>query len=130
MVNSRRKAYAVLFAVFVFGGIVGSGTTWALSQREMRRGFENRRLDALSRELDLTSEQRDRIREIFERHRSQRDQAMREMVDRCGEKLKAERERLRTEIHAVLTPEQRKRYDELVSEHGRSPFGPGKRRKD
>jgi Spy/CpxP family protein refolding chaperone len=120
-VSSRRKAYAVIAGVFVLGVLAGGGAMWAISERRVRafamgerRAFETRRLEALSRELDLTSEQKEKIAAIFEKHHQERKTVMRE---RCGGAMAEVKEKLRTEIHAVLTPPQREKYDAMVREH-------------
>jgi hypothetical protein len=129
VVTGRRKALAVIASVFLLGAIFGAGASWALFQREVRAlaagerpAWEHRRLDALSGQLDLTSEQRERLAEIFARNKTSRDQVMRDAFEQC-EPIRAHREKLTAEIHSVLGPEQRARYDELVREHGRPPFG-------
>jgi Spy/CpxP family protein refolding chaperone len=131
VIGRRTKAYGVLAGVFLLGGVAGGATVWALSQREVRAfvagepsAREHRRLNALSRELDLTDQQRDKIGAILAKHREERDAAMRETFERCGDRIKAHHEKLNGEIRAELTPEQQKRYDELVREHDRMPFGP------
>lgn len=132
MVSSRRKAYAVIAGVFVLGVLAGGGAMWAISEREVRafalgerRAFEHRRLEALSRELDLTSEQKEKIATIFEKHHQERKTVMRE---RCGGAMSEAKEKMRAEIHAVLTPPQREKYDAMVREHEARREGPRGRR--
>lgn len=134
VIGKRFKAYGVLAGVFLLGAIAGAGTFWAVSQRQMhafasgeRRAFEHRRLEALSRKLDLSDEQREKVRVILERHRAERDEVMRGMLERCGDPAKAHRDKLKQEIDAVLTPEQRVLHDELVRE--RDKRGPPDRRR-
>jgi Spy/CpxP family protein refolding chaperone len=123
MVSSRRKAYAVIAGVFVLGALAGGGATWALQERKVRdlalgerRAFEERRLEALSRELDLSSEQRAQVAAIFDKHREEKKELSRSMFERCGGPLSEAKAKMRAEIHAVLSPEQRQRYDALVRE--------------
>jgi Spy/CpxP family protein refolding chaperone len=130
VIAKRGKAYAALAGVFLLGALAGGGTVWAVSQREVRafvageRGaFEHRRLKALSRELDLTSEQQDKISAIFEKHREEQRALMQSMSERCGEPMRAHRKKVIDEINAVLTPEQRERHEQLMREHEGRPFG-------
>jgi Spy/CpxP family protein refolding chaperone len=123
----------MLGGVFLLGALAGGGAMWAVSEREVRafalgerRAFEHRRLDALSRELDLTAEQRDKIAAIFEKHHETRKTLMRE---RCGGPLAEAKQKLTSEIHAVLTPAQREKYDAMVREHEGRLFGGGPRGK-
>ena len=124
MVNAKRyKAYGALAGVFLLGSVAGASASWALSQREFRAlagdrsAFEKRRLHALSRELDLSDEQRDQIAAIFEKHHDERRELTRDVFEKCGEPLREHKAKLTSEIHAVLKPEQRDRYDALMREH-------------
>lgn len=67
-------------------------------------------------ELGLTEEQRRRVEAILERRRNQVDA----FWDEFGPKLRAIRDSTRSEIRAVLTPEQRELEDRLWrARHGR-----------
>ena len=61
-------------------------------------------------ELGLTQEQRDQIRQIFERNEERMKGYRTESRSRLGELRKM----LREEINAVLTPEQKKKNDEMI----------------
>ncbi len=61
-------------------------------------------------ELGLTQEQRDQIRQIFERNEERMKAYRNESRSRLGELRKM----LRDEINAVLTPEQKKKNDEMI----------------
>jgi Spy/CpxP family protein refolding chaperone len=130
MVSRKRiKAYAVLGGVFLLGALAGGGSVFAISQREVRafargerRAFEHRRLDALERELDLTSQQRAQIAAIFDAHREQQRELRRSLMERCGEPIREQRRKLHAEIDAVLTPAQRQRHAELMRGHEGRPF--------
>jgi hypothetical protein len=119
----RMKAYGLLAAVFVLGVIAGGGAGWALSRRDYQdlvsgvpEAFEHRRLAALSSELDLRPEQRERIADIFRRRRGERRQLMKTTFERCGDPLRKYKAQVNTEIHAVLDPAQRQRFDLMVKE--------------
>lgn len=127
------KGYAVLAGVFVLGAVAGGGASYAYVERQYAevlarddRGVDARRLRALGRQLDLSREQRARIREISERHRGERRELMRSAMERCGDPLAKHRQKLEAEIRAVLSPEQQRRYDEIL-ERQRERLGPGGR---
>lgn len=127
------KGYAVLAGVFLLGAVAGGGASYAYVERHYAemlarddRGVDDRRLRALGRQLDLSQEQRARIREISERHRSERRELMRSVMERCGNPLAEHRQKLEGEIRAVLSPEQQRRYDSIL-ERQRERFMPGGR---
>jgi len=99
----KLAAVGLLAAVFVAGGLAGWGGREAVERdgRGPRRG-PDAMVAYLSRELDLSSSQRDSVRAIFARFDS----------------IKA---RMRAEIDAQLTPEQRTRHQQLIdrAEHHR-----------
>ena len=116
--RSKLAAVALLAAVFIAGGAAG----WVLREgtRHDRRG-RSRGPDAmvayLGRELTLTPAQSDSVRAIFARHRSEIE-ALWSQVRPGFDAIKT---RVRAEIDAQLTPEQRARHQRLVekSEHHR-----------
>jgi Spy/CpxP family protein refolding chaperone len=77
-------------------------------------------LERLDRQLDLTPEQRQQIDAIFRARRDSLDRLQRDVRDR----YQSEQEALRDEIRAVLSPEQREKFDRLVAN---APRGPGRR---
>jgi len=129
MVNpSRTKANLVLAAVFLLGVVAGGAGTYAWLQRDLRsmvgdEGFERRRFEAFSRELDLSREQRDKVKAIFDAHRDEHRQTSRDVMQRCGGALREQRAKTDAEIRAVLTPEQQQRFDAFVREHEARKFG-------
>lgn len=135
MVNGKRarlKAYGLVFGVFLLGSVAGGATVHALSQRDVkallgRDGFERRRLGALSRELSLTGEQETQLREIFKRRGEERRRLTTDIMDRCGDSLEEQRRQTDEEVKAVLNPEQRARFDQLMAERG-PPFGRTRRK--
>jgi Spy/CpxP family protein refolding chaperone len=86
--------------------------------------LEERRMRALRRSLDLTEEQSRQVREVFAKHREAHREAMEALFRDCGEPLAEVREAIDEEIGAILTPEQRTRYAELRTRHGRRFLGP------
>jgi Spy/CpxP family protein refolding chaperone len=121
------------------GGIAGAAgaTAWVergyaeLLSDERREQREVRRLRALSRELDLSAAQEDKVRSIMQAHRAEHRRLTREMFERCGEPVRKHKETIDAEIRAVLDPQQQQRFDELAALHRErflfgSPAGKGR----
>lgn len=66
----------------------------------------------LARRLGLSDQQQKQIRTILDRHRQQADSLLRVMRP----KLAAELDSTRTEIRAILTPDQRQRFDRYIQD--------------
>jgi Spy/CpxP family protein refolding chaperone len=121
----RERLYSVLalVAAFLLGGVAGAFGMRA----HVFRGFADRmhgppgrarmefRLEAMSRELDLSSDQRDKIRKVFESHEQER----RALFDRCAPEQRVLMDKVDGEIRALLTPEQQKKHDEMIRERRR-----------
>jgi len=117
--RSKLAAVGRLAAVFVAGGLAGWGGREAVGHDG--RGPGGRGPDAmvayLSRELDLSSPQRDSVRAIFARHRPETDS----LWARVRPRFDSIKTRMRAEIDAQLTPAQRTRHQQLIdrAEHQR-----------
>ncbi len=83
----------------------------------MRTGWLSERL---SRELDLTAAQRDKLAGILAQRRSKLDQIRTEMQTR----MLAEQQDVRAEIRAMLDDKQQKRFDEVMAT-APGPWRPG-----
>jgi Spy/CpxP family protein refolding chaperone len=130
----------LLALIFALGAASGALGTYGYVQPKLApaqvaegRGdpgeaLERRRLGALVRRLDLDEDQAARVRQILEAHRGQMRALGRDMFERCGAPLRAHRESMDAEIREVLRPEQRSRFDAMVTRHrDRVWFGPGPR---
>jgi Spy/CpxP family protein refolding chaperone len=116
--RSKLAAVTLLAAVFLAGGAAG----WLLregSDRDERpRGRGPDAMVAyLSRELKLTPAQADSVRAIFARHRPE----IETLWAQARPRFDSIKTRVRAEIDAQLTPDQRARHQRLVeeSEHHR-----------
>src|SRR3981081_472597 len=111
--RSKFAAVGLLAAVFVAGGLAGWGGREAAERdgRGPRRG-PDAMVAYLSRELDLSSTQRDSVRAIFARHRPETDALWAQVRPRF-DSIKT---RMRAEIDAQLTPEQRTRHQQITAE--------------
>jgi Spy/CpxP family protein refolding chaperone len=129
MVKRRSlQIYALLFGVLVLGSVIGGGGTYAYLRNQAGPGAdrdggrERARLDALTRELDLTAEQRTRVEGILQASQDERSKRMRAMFEACGEPVREHKRRVDAEIRAALTPAQKARFDELADEQERRFF--------
>src|SRR5690606_28150611 len=100
VIGPRSRGYAIVLGTFVLGGLCGGGVGYALSQRslsalvseERSEARDARRLEAFTRELDLSNDQRERVRRIVERRRPERDRLMRRMFEECGQAMQRDKE--------------------------------------
>ena len=96
-----------------FGGMFGG--------RAGRPESSSRLIDRLTDELQLSGEQRVKVEAILAARRQQLEQLNQDAVTRA----ETERAAMQSEIRAVLTPEQQKRFDEWLARAPR--FGRGMR---
>ncbi|MGH7645691.1 MAG: Spy/CpxP family protein refolding chaperone [Gemmatimonadales bacterium] len=112
--KSKAWAFGLLVAVFAAGMATGAAVDALADDEAPRRGRRSAEamVAHLTRELDLSPVQRDSLRAIMERHRPAFEAAWREMRPRYD----SLRQRVRGEIAAQLTPEQRARYERLMAD--------------
>lgn len=116
--------------MFVLGAVCSAGAYHALARRgdaeffsADRSSFEARRVEAMTRELDLTEEQRGKVLAVFQKHADEHRRLLRQEIETCGGPMTQHRERVDAEIRALLTPEQRTRFETLRTERRRRMFG-------
>lgn len=120
MTRARWQVVLVLALVFLAGGVTGAVVSRAVVQRAVARLLdappEQARARAilfrLSRELDLSGEQRAELRAVLERHRGELA-AIRRTV---APQLEAARRRQWAEMREVLDERQRPAFDRTVEE--------------
>lgn len=137
MSDNRTRIWFSLFVLAVFGGglalgivlgrrmappprpglFAGAGDRAGGPGRGGRGGMLLERLD---RELELTAEQRQRLRGIFEARRPRLRSMQQEMAARAAD----ERRQLQAEVREVLTPDQQVRFDRWLE---RQPQPRGRR---
>ena len=124
----------VAFAVGVLAGVAGERALWSARRPAPplgqfgpepggRPGFGREMVPALYEQLDLSDQQREEIRSIFETYRPQSDSLLQEYFPR----IRALMDSARLRVRDVLTPEQRARLDTLLPDRfpGRMPRGRG-----
>lgn len=137
VISSKLKLYGLVVGIFVLGAGAGGGAGYAVASKRVAEvlgeqrpeAHEARRYEALAKELDLTREQRQKVRSIMERHREENRVATKAVFEKCGAELQELRSRVDSEISAVLDEQQRARFVELMEKRRkRFPLGsPGPR---
>lgn len=134
----KLKVYGIVAGIFVLGAGAGGGAGYAVASKRVAEvlgderpgASETRRFEGLAAELDLSREQRDKVRAIMGRHRDENRQLTKAMFEKCGDDLSALRARVDGEIEGVLSEQQKPRFRELMDKRKhRFPLGgPGRRR--
>lgn len=139
MPDSRIRVWFAVFVLVVFctglaGGIVigrRMGPPGARVGPPFGRIFggdgrpqgQQRLIDRLSQELQLSSEQQTKVDAILSERRARLEQINRDVIARA----EGERRDMQAEIRKVLTPEQQQRFDKWLAENPHGPFGRGRR---
>ncbi|MGB4704196.1 MAG: hypothetical protein WBI18_03855 [Candidatus Saccharicenans sp.] len=119
--NNKYKLWVILslVAVFLIGvtaGVVGDRTYLGKKKPAPRPRQESYpTLEVISRELQLTPEQEEKIREIFKRSEERFEAFRKEVHGRLSEL----REQLKSEMDEVLTDEQEQKMKELMERYMR-----------
>ena len=85
--SPKLKIYGVVLGIFVLGAGAGGAAGYAVATKQLAEVLgddrpalgDARRFAAMARELDLTREQRQKVRAIMERHRDENRELMRAM---------------------------------------------------
>ncbi len=116
--RSNRKAFLLVLAVFVLGIALGAVGAYLAGGRvrsaqpvaENHRDKRARILEQLTRELDLTPDQRKRLEAILE-DVGAKYRALHEQIAPQTEQV---RKQGRDQIRAILTPDQRPMFEEFL----------------
>jgi Spy/CpxP family protein refolding chaperone len=122
----RLQGIILLAIVFVVGGVAGAMVDRAnlFRERKPRTFGMDRHLDKpgdmprFFDKLDLSDDQRTQIHGIFDAHRPVIDSLMGETMPR----IRALRDSAEAQISALLTPEQREKFEKFSPRH-RFPMG-------
>ena len=137
MNRTRLRLWAGLFVLVVFSGGLAAGFAvrpWLDPEppREFRgrggpppssarrTGRTERLLDRLDADLELSDDQRGRLREVFEAGRLR----FRELNASVREQFETERTRMNAEIATILTAEQMEIFQSRIVRMRRDRFGP------
>jgi protein CpxP len=109
--------WLVLVAVFVLGSVTGAALTGLIRSRvsgtESRDKAMHERFEKMRTELNLTDQQTTAVRAIIEDTRNEYRALKTELRPRFEEP----RQKARTKIRALLTPEQQQKFDAMVAQH-------------
>jgi len=113
--NARRNAILLVAVAFVAGALIGfaGGRVYSIFHGPLRgRGPEfmrGRIVSHLDHELSLTPQQHDQIAQIMDRHHKR----MLELSGGIQPQMRQEIDTANREIEALLTPEQRKKFQTM-----------------
>ena len=107
--RARFAPFMLLVATFVLGAFVGGAAT-TLADRSSHRHQRPSFVERLSADLALSDTQRDSIQAVLDRHQP----AMDSLWQKMRPQFEAERQTIRSEITALLTPEQQTKYAALI----------------
>jgi len=119
-----------LFAVVLIGAVAAVAQTASGQSGQGQPPTVDQRLQRLTQTLELTGEQQEKIKPILESENTQmqslRDDTSLSQQDRFT-KMKQIRENTVSQINPILTPDQQKKYAEMMSRmgRGRGPGDPG-----
>ena len=116
----KGASYLILAGVFVLGSVAGAGATYGWVQSDhaaaVRSGkaHNKHKLKALSRRLDLDADQRARLRAILDEDDTESAVISHDVLQRCGQPLRAHERHVNDEIRGVLRPDQKRRFERIV----------------
>ena len=115
--NKSWQVCLVLIAIFAVGGISGGLVAYRVARRHMPlplppEAWGARRFEHVAQELQLTPEQKARIKPIVKRNIEEIEKLHRQSMHEVRGIL----ERMETDIAAELTPEQRTQYEQFLKE--------------
>jgi uncharacterized membrane-anchored protein YhcB (DUF1043 family) len=107
--NTKVKVVLIIIVTLVIGIVLGAMLNRAFMRHRIQRAFADRNprgmVSFIERNIRPTPDQREKIREILEKHRKKTaDMREKFMMD-----MQAEFESLEAELDPILTPEQKNR---------------------
>lgn len=112
----------IFLCVFLSGAVAGAGMYAWLRPRSARLPAPPAgALPPPLRELDLTPQQREQARAIWEKHRG----TIEGLLQQTFPQVRAVHEQMEKELRAILTEAQAKKFDELRTRMPRPRGGPG-----
>lgn len=105
----------VAFAAGLLGGILSERYFFNPRKHDRTRRDSARPpdLEQMARDLSLSAEQKETIRQIFEEN----DGKFKDLYAEMRQRLSAIRTEIKDQIDAVLTPEQKQKLDSIIAQH-------------
>ncbi|HBB93802.1 MAG TPA: hypothetical protein DC054_00265 [Blastocatellia bacterium] len=123
--HTTLKVWLVLVVVFVLGSFTGGAVTGfyhAMSRSD--RNAPHDRFEKMRRDLSLTEDQTKSVSTILDETRNEYRSLRAELRPRFEEP----RQKARTKIRALLTPEQQQKFDAMVAQQDAQRDGEQKKR--
>jgi|SRR5215467_9346791 len=118
------KIWLVLVVVFVLGSVTGAAITGFYHAAHNARPRENK-VEKIRRDLNLTDEQMKSVSAILDETRNEYKQLKTELKPRFDEP----RQKARTRIRALLSPEQQQKFDAMVAQQDAEREGEQKKQR-
>jgi Spy/CpxP family protein refolding chaperone len=114
----NRRALGLVLAVFVLGVALGGGLTYAFGNHiwGVRAGTQSaqsrraRTVEQFTRELNLTAEQQKQLDAVFVEMQAKYEAIHKQIAPQTDQVRQDGREQIR----AILTPEQKPKYEEML----------------
>jgi Spy/CpxP family protein refolding chaperone len=125
--HTRLKVWLVLVVVFALGSVTGAALTGLYRSRAGadHPGSKQDRFEKMRRDLNLTEEQTKSVSAILDETRNEYRSLRAELRPRFEEP----RQKARTKIRALLTPEQQPKFDAMVAQQDAQREGEQKRQR-
>jgi Spy/CpxP family protein refolding chaperone len=125
--HTRVKVWLVLVVVFALGSVTGAALTGLYRSRAGgdHPGSKQDRFEKMRRDLNLTEEQTKSVSAILDETRNEYRSLRAELRPRFEEP----RQKARTKIRALLTPEQQPKFDAMVAQQDAQREGEQKRQR-
>jgi Spy/CpxP family protein refolding chaperone len=121
------KIWLVLVVVFVLGSVTGAAITGfyhAMAHNDTHSAPRDR-MEKIRRDLNLTDEQMKLVSAILDETRNEYKQLKTELKPRFDEP----RQKARTRIRALLSPEQQQKFDAMVAQQDAEREGEQKKQR-
>jgi Spy/CpxP family protein refolding chaperone len=119
--NNKTRLWIVLSLLVAFAaGVVGGIFAERIFIHPRRHAQAQRGpshppdLEEMARNLGLSPDQKEKIRQIFESN----DGKFKELYTEMHDRLSALRSEIKSQIDAVLTPEQKEKMEAIIAKHG------------
>jgi Spy/CpxP family protein refolding chaperone len=120
------KIWLVLVVVFVLGSVTGAAITgFYHAMADNTHSAPRDRMEKIRRDLNLTDEQMKSVSAILDETRNEYKQLKTELKPRFDEP----RQKARTRIRALLSPEQQQKFDAMVAQQDAEREGEQKKQR-